>query len=85
MKDPELDLFEWGRELAARRTAAQPQARPMDVDYGARKEVGKDGLSRAPLDGDRYVRAKKGQSGPSTKKGGGAKEPVDESWMYDGE
>jgi hypothetical protein len=68
LKRDEMDLFEWARELAEKRSRHQPPPAE-DVDYGARREVGKDGLAHAPLDADLYVRpdpAKK--KGPTTKK-----------------
>lgn len=86
MKDPELDIFEWSQELLEKRTRKAQDAPAQDVDYGARREVGKDGVSRAPKDGNLYVRAKKGQKGPETKKPRGKKKTTtDDTWMYDGE
>ena len=83
MKDPDMDLFEWSRELAAKR---QPAVNPVSdpVDYAARREVAPDGKVYAPFDADAYVRpnaAKK--KGPATKKKKTDVE-VDMADIYDG-
>lgn len=71
MKEEAMDLFEWAREVADRKQnrQQQPSSHPEEVDFGARREVGKDGQAHAPLDAELYVRPNAAKSkGPTTKK-----------------
>ena len=85
MKHDSMDLFQWADEMKAQHKPYAQDA--MDVNFGARKEVGKDGLSHAPIDGERYVHAKKEMAALASKKAkkktGGEVHP--EAWVFDGE